>query len=465
MQPRTIAICGNGASAALLLLALARFCDRPVNVIVIGTGETCGAGVAYSTTNPNHLLNVPASRMSADLLAPRQFQDWLAREGLPTPDFAGQFVSRSLYGKYLEQILEDLPAREGLKVRFVQSEVRDLTREKTGWRVHFGDERVAADLVVLATGNDMPSPIAPLYPDAGHGIIDIPWGPLPVAPHENVLVLGTGLTAIDVVVSLLDGGHQGQIHLLSRRGLCPARHEQPSSATALARPFPSTARGMARAMREKMGRSPKPSDWQAFMDAMRPHWAEIWQQFPLQEKQRFLRHGMAYWSIHRHRIAPNMADRFEEGIFRNVLVLKGRLARLASRGEALDATIDFAGERHVIGMDRVINCTGPNSDPRKGNFPLIANLIAAGHARSGTANLGLDIDAKCRVMDATGAAQPDLFAMGALTRGRWWEITAIPEISGQATDIAGHLRAQLGVKDAERRAQDLASGDLAAGRA
>ncbi|HUO01771.1 MAG TPA: FAD/NAD(P)-binding protein [Rhizomicrobium sp.] len=454
MQPRTIALCGNGASAALLLVALARFCDRPVQVIVIGTGERVGAGIAYSTANPHHLLNTPSSRMSADLLAPAQFQDWLARQGISSPDFADQFVPRALYGQYLEDILgKKLPAMDGLDVRFVRDEVRDLTREDSGWRVMFGKESPLADLVVLATGNDMPSPIAPRYPDAAHRIIDNPWGPLPVAPEENVMVLGTGLTAIDVVISLLDGGHRGAIYCLSRRGLVPARHVKPSPGKALARPFPSTVRKMAHALRVAAGPAPKPADWQGAMDAMRPHWAEVWQRFPLKEKQRFLRHAMTYWSIHRHRLAPAMADRFEEAACRNVLVLKGRLARLDARGEALDAAIDFAGERHQVRVDRVINCTGPNSDPRKGNFPLAANLIAAGHAQSGIANLGLNIDDKCRVTDGRGRPQPDLFAMGALTRGRWWEITAIPEISRQATDIAGHLRAQLGVLDAEKRAR------------
>ena len=458
MEPRTIGICGNGASAALLLLALARFYDRPVRVFVIGSGERCGAGVAYSTANPSHLLNTPAARMSADLLAPGQFKDWLARQGIASPDFADQFAPRALYGRYLEETLEEkLPSAGELEVRFVQAEVRDLVREKNGWRVMYGGESAFADLAVLATGNDMPSPIAPLYKDAAPRNIENPWGPLAVARHEDVLVLGTGLTALDVVVSLLDGGHRGAISLLSRRGLVPARHVPPATGGVLAHPFPATARKAARAIRQAVGRHPTPGTWQAFMDNMRPHWSELWQRFPLKEKKRFLRHAMTHWSIHRHRLAPAMADRFEAAS--NVQVLKGRLTGLErGKGAALDATIAYGRERHVVGVDRVINCTGPNSDPRKNNFPLIANVIAAGHARSGTANLGLDIDSHCRVVDKAGHPQRDLFAMGALTRGRWWEITAIPEISRQATDLAGHLRARLGVLDAERRTAPLTDG-------
>ncbi|HEY5082916.1 MAG TPA: FAD/NAD(P)-binding protein, partial [Rhizomicrobium sp.] len=192
MKPRTIAICGNGASAALLLLALARFSDRPVKIIVLGVGDRCGAGVAYSTTNASHLLNVPAARMSADLLAPQQFQRWLERRDVRLPtDFATQFVSRSLYADYLDQILKErLPQAAELDVRFVQAEVTGLVRDEAGWRVVHQSGSVFADLVVLATGNDMPAPIAPHYKEIARHIIDIPWGPLPLSPQEDVLILG-----------------------------------------------------------------------------------------------------------------------------------------------------------------------------------------------------------------------------------------------------------------------------------
>jgi uncharacterized NAD(P)/FAD-binding protein YdhS len=454
MKPRTIAICGNGASAALLLIALARFSDRPVKVIVLGMGDRCGAGVAYSTTNASHLLNVPAARMSADLLAPQQFQRWLEQRDVRLPkDFTARFVSRSLYADYLDQILrEHLPQAAEMDVQFIRTEVQNLVRDQAGWRVVHQSGNVFADLVVLATGNDMPAPIAPRYKDIAHHIIDIPWGPLPLPPQEDVLILGSGLTAMDAVITLLDQGHHGVIHLLSRRGLIPARHISPAAGKALPRPFPTTARELTHAMRKAVGRKPPAGEWQGFMDGMRPFWPEIWQSLPLEEKERFLRHGMTHWSIHRHRLAPAMADRFEEALNRNARILKGRLTGLAPTGSAsLSATITHRGKTSSLRIDRVINCTGPNSDPTKSYYPLIQNVIVSGHARSGAANLGLDVDEKNRVLDASGAIQHDLFAMGALTRGRWWEITAIPEISRQATELAGHLRAYLGTQDAGMR--------------
>jgi uncharacterized NAD(P)/FAD-binding protein YdhS len=451
MKPRTIAICGNGASAGLLLLGLTRHCDRPVDIVVLGTGSRCGAGVAYSTTNTHHLLNAPAARMSADFLAPHQFKNWLERRDIFAENFAPQFVSRALYAEYLDELLrERLPQAVGLDARFIHSEVHNLIRHEAGWTVAHASGSIFADLVVLATGNDMPAPIAPRYPDAARHIIDVPWGELPLGPEEDVIILGTGLTAIDAVITLLDRGHRGIMYLLSRRGLCPARHVSPATKNALPRPFPGTARKLVHTLREAIGRHPSPAQWQGFMDSMRPFWPEIWQAFPLEEKKRLLRHGVTHWSIHRHRLAPAMADRFEAALQHNVTILKGRLMEL-SGSTPLTATITYRGKTRALRVDRVINCTGPNTDPTKSYCPLIQNIIASRYARSGPANLGLDVDAKNRVLDASGAGHPDLFAMGALTRGRWWEITAIPEISRQATEIAGHLRAHLGALDAGMR--------------
>jgi uncharacterized NAD(P)/FAD-binding protein YdhS len=109
------------------------------------------------------------------------------------------------------------------------------------------------------------------------------------------------------------------------------------------------------------------------------------------------------------------------------------------------------GGAQTITVDRLINCTGPNSDPQKNLDPLMQKILAAGFARAGDYRLGLDVDEANRVRGADGAVQPDLFAMGALTRDRWWEITAIPEISRQAVEVASRIREHLSILDAEAR--------------
>jgi uncharacterized NAD(P)/FAD-binding protein YdhS len=453
---RTVLICGNGASAAILLGALARKRqDSDLAVTVIGASGHIGEGVAYATDSPNHLLNVPAGRMSADPLQPDQFARWLKCRGVPTNGWPGQFVPRSLYADYLDALVRDvLSANPDMRVEILRGEVQSLIRNRTGWMVsRSSGGPLLADIVVLATGNDMPTPVAGRYgPDIARYVIDNPWAHSPIPPEEDVLILGSGLTAIDTVLSLLDRGHVGTIRLLSRHGLLPAGHLEPATVPLLQSPWPGTILGLARALRAVAGRSPSPMQWQGLMDAMRPHWPQIWQTLDETEQRRFLRHAATHWSIHRHRIAPQIARRLEAAMTQNVRVSKGRLQSLAREGpDTIAATIASGGKTKTLPINRIINCTGPNSDPGKTHDRLIENIIASRQARSTSVDVGLDVDEKNRVRDTEGMVQPSLFAMGALTRGRWWEITAIPEISVQAVSMAGHIMEQLGLLDAAAR--------------
>jgi uncharacterized NAD(P)/FAD-binding protein YdhS len=259
----------------------------------------------------------------------------------------------------------------------------------------------------------------------------------------------------------LDAGHDGAIHLLSRHGLRPARHVPPREGCALPQPTPTTAKGLLMALRRAAGRDAAPEDWQGLIDASRPALPQIWQSLPPSEKHRFLRHGATHWGVHRHRLAPQVADRIDAALTRNLQICKGRLAGLAATGPGrLSAAIAHRGQTRALAIDRIINCTGPNSDPYKSQAPLIDNIVASRLARRGPAHLGLDVDARNRVIDRDGLAQLTLFGIGALTRDRWWEITAIPEISKQAIEIAGHIREQL---DAARGIRHGAYADMGAG--
>ena len=451
MRRRSLVICGNGASAVALLCAMARNGQSPLAITVAGAGAMPGRGVAYATANSNHLLNVPASRMSIDPVNPHQFAEWLRARGLLGEDFAAQFLPRPLYGEYLQDHLAGwMIAAPQLDISFRQERVMALERKGELWLVHHEDGSVEADIVVLATGNDLPTPIGAAYDAAiRERIIDNPWVDWDVGPDDEILILGTGLTAVDAVISLSDRGHHGTVHLVSRRGLLPARHVENVRKVTLPPPYPNTALGLLRALRNRAGRNPDPADWQALMDSLRPSWPAIWRSLPPPEKRRFLRHASAYWGIHRHRIAPDAAVRFAKA---DVRVSKGRLHGIkAGRDGRLRVEIARAGGIDTIHADHLINCTGPNSDPQKNLDPLMQKILAAGFARAGEYRLGLDVDEHNRVRDAQGASHPDLFAMGALTRDRWWEITAIPEISRQAVEVAARIREHLSIRDAEQR--------------
>jgi uncharacterized NAD(P)/FAD-binding protein YdhS len=437
----------------LLVCALARQAGQGLAIVIIGRNAEPGRGIAYATRSPNHLLNVPAGRMSADINRPDQFVQWLAGRGIGAEKWPQSFVPRMLYGDYLTELLNTtLKANPELDVRVVQGNVQSLMRKNLGWIVSHDGGTMNADLVALATGNDLPSPIASRFASkvAAH-ISDDPWMEHEVAQDRDVLLLGSGLTAVDVAISLRDRGHRGNIHLLSRRGLLPRAHVEPVATTALQRPFPATVRGLLRSMRDRLGPDPAAAQWQGLMDAMRPHWPEIWQSFPPAEKRRFLHHGATLWNVHRHRLAPMIGEFLQQGLSDNIRLLKGRLAGLALAKDGLAATIAQNRHKIVLPVSHVINCTGPNSDPEKTHDRLIENLVASRLARGAEASIGLDVDGKNRVRDAAGVAQPSLLAMGALTRGHWWEITAIPEIARQAQVMSGAIMEYLGILNAASR--------------
>lgn len=453
MSRRTLIVCGDGASAVLLVCALARQAGQGLSIVVIGRNSHAGRGIAYSTANPNHLLNVPAARMSADINRPDQFVQWLDGHGIAARDWPHGFVSRALYGAYLSELLETtLKANPDLEVRFIRGDVKSLMKKHLGWIVAYDGGAVTADLVALATGNDLPPPIAPHHARKLRArICDNPWAEHVVEKDQDVLILGSGLTAIDAVISLKDRGHAARIHLLSRHGLLPQRHVEPLPSQPLPRPFPKTILGLLRAMRDQLGRAPEPARWQGLMDAMRPHWPGIWLSLPPHEKKRFLRHGVTQWNIHRHRLAPRVGEYLGHSLSRNLHIVKGRLRHLKPMESGMIATIARGAHVTELRVGHVINCTGPNPNPEKTHDHLIENLVASRLARGTDAGVGLDVDAKNRVLDKSGIAQPSLLAMGALTRGHWWEITAIPEIAHQAQVMSGAIMEYLGILNAASR--------------
>ncbi len=436
----TLVICGNGASAVALLHALAIRSRGALDIFVIGDGEL-GHGLAYATRHPDHRLNAPASRMSIDPDAPGHFVQWLTSRDLWSDDWPDQFVSRIHYGRYLADVAQAAAARPHLAVRFVRGEIVSLTRNRDGWRVAHRTGQIDADFVVLATGNDMPSPLAPRLDPAVRGlVVDNPWTLPPMRADERVLILGTGLTAIDTLLSLSGRDRRHDITLLSRHGLLPQPHVPPQPMPPLPGPFPRTALAMLLAFRDAVRASP--GNWQDLMDAMRPHWPKVWREMPLAEQRRFLRHAATMWNMHRHRLPPQSAQRVRYLLAGGARILTGRLTKVESAGPAAAVTIRGRAGEMRLQVDRIVNCMGPNTDPAKSHNRLIENIVASLQARTAPPGVGLDVTADSRVIAYDGAAHLGLFAMGALTRGTWWEITAVPEIARQAGRIAECLLSQ-----------------------
>ena len=475
---QAIAIIGGGASG--LLTAIQILCqgghDGP-RVYLVEKEETFGFGAAYSTNDPSHLLNTRAGNMSGFPDKPRHFLDWLQAngEGNAVPVASSCFVSRQTYGRYLRSLLGDAMTGANVagRLQIVPGEAVSLHRNPGGRfyiRLTRGNE-IEADGVVLAAGNPPPHP--PGVEDDGvltsqHYIGD-PWSSsiTEIEPEAGtVLILGTGLTMVDNVLSLARQGHRGQIIALSRRGLLPRRHTATPSTEVLP-PQPLTSdlvadlRTIRRSVRETRGR-----DWRDVVDSLRPITSAYWRSLPLPDQQRFLRHLRPWWEVHRHRIAPEAADKLEALLVSGRLeVRRGRLKRLALRADALlpvsvTWTPKATGTLMQCEVAKIINCTGPGNDPRHSPLSLIQQMLSEGLIQPDVLGLGLTVDDMGRVVNRSGSVEPLIFAIGPVTRGTFWEVTAIPDIRVKAVEVARALL--LALKGQERT--DLKQADTAAQR-
>jgi uncharacterized NAD(P)/FAD-binding protein YdhS len=451
---KTIAIVGGGFSGSLLAFHLLNRCAPQDRILLIERNRRFGLGLAYSTGNPNHLLNVRAGNMSAISDRPSHFVEWLRdlpREelaSLPEPPGPTGFVPRGLFGRYVQHLLGDRIWREGRsrQLDLVADEAVALHRRERGWTIELAmGRKIAVDEAVLAIGNFPPSTSTP-------GYFGDPWDPgvlAGLAPDRAVLALGTGLTMIDTVISLLDRGHRGPIYALSRRGLLPRVH-LPTQGGALPAPWvfeeaPCGASlvSLLRMVRktcdeaEKQGRG-----WRVVIDGLRPHTQRLWQELPLSERARFLRHLRPWWDAHRHRTAPQIMERIRQARDSGQLrLLTGRITGRDRRLNSLAVTVAPRGGQIPISLtvDRIIDCSGPRTDCTKIDQSLLRQLLRDGQIRPDPLRLGIEVEPDGAVVGRNGKAAPDLFAIGPITKGTFWEIIAVPDIRVACEQLAERL--------------------------
>ncbi|MCW3475851.1 FAD/NAD(P)-binding protein [Limobrevibacterium gyesilva] len=461
MTTPSIAVIGAGFSGTLLALHLLRRCPPHTRVTLIERNRRFGRGMAYSTGNPNHLLNVPAGRMSAFHDRPHDFLDWLQRQ--PEEELGGlqpnasSFAPRHLFGAYIRSLLnEEIRAPESRdRLVLVRGDVQAIDRSGHPIILHLDrGEAVEADLAVLAVGNfpPRPPPIAdPSFYDSALYRPD-PWAAEALAdldPASRVLLIGTGLTTVDMVVSLLDQGHTGPIHAVSRRGLLPRRHQAgPPAALAEPIPFPTGLMALTRTLRREAERAiEQGGTWQPVVDALRPFTQDVWQAMSLTDRARFLRHMRPWWDVHRHRMAGPVADRIDAARQSGQLQLHtGRIQGYALHDGMADVRYRPRGSDRMACLQaaRVINCSGPDADYARIGDTLIRGLLLDGTVRPDALRLGLDVTGTCALLNASGAISRRLFAVGPVTKGTFWEMTAVPDIRRQCELLAQHLAALVG---------------------
>ncbi|MBL8660213.1 MAG: FAD/NAD(P)-binding protein [Rhodospirillales bacterium] len=447
-RSQALAIVGAGFSGTLLALHLSRHDRFNRRIHLFEQRASFGPGLAYSTGNPSHRVNTRAINMSAFPDRPDHFVEWLAdharRNRLEQPT-GYSFVTRRVFGSYIESLLRAQISDNTTSGRLflVADEVVDLGQDGDLVSIRTaGGRTYTARRVVLATGNPAPGRNDGAY-------FGDPWDPAAVAglsPDGAVLLMGTGLTMVDVVQSLLDVGHTGPIIAISRRGLLPRVHTRAEPLRLDRDEIPETAslaeltvwfrRQLAKA--EADG-----ADWRSVIDGVRPHVSELWAHLPIDARRRFLRHLRPYWDVHRHRLSPQVNALFQDALARGQLTVHaGRIVEL--RPDTQTATVRFrrrgvAAVEETLRVDRVIDCTGPATAYRGGVSPVIDSLLSRGWARPDPLNLGLEVDQHGALVQKDGTPSSRVFAVGPLTRGSFWESVAVPDIRAHCARLADHL--------------------------
>lgn len=448
-----IVVIGGGLGGCLVSMQLLQQHPGAKVCIIEKKAEHLARGVAYARHFTEQLLNVPVIGMSIDPDQPEHFYNWLTTHVNKYPQLkfdAHTFVPRSIYGDYVEETFNRVAQQAGNRLNIVFDEAIQVEKKQEGitvWCKH--QLQIHARYLVLATGNLPPADISikntsflqsPLY-------VSNPWTPgliRDLDTHKNVLLVGSGLTAIDIVLALYDQHHFGNVYLLSRRGKLPLPHS-PVKPHQFSQPE-GLLSGNVKTITDTLRKEVKDFaaqgiTWQQVMDAIRPWTQKAWKKLDMEQKKIFLSRLRSYWEIHRHRVPAASLDKI------NQMKAKGQLVHYAGNitdvlemhNEKAEVLYTHKNKIYSITADLVINCTGPENNFRKHNMPLLVDMMKKGYAVSDELNLGIACDESGRLMNTDHQADPVFYCMGHLRKGTLWETTAARELREQAREMARNI--------------------------
>ncbi|SEM40056.1 Uncharacterized NAD(P)/FAD-binding protein YdhS [Gemmobacter aquatilis] len=451
-----IAIVGGGYSGAAVAWHLAHGATE-AEIVVFEPRPDLGRGLAYSTPDPDHRLNVPDHRMTLVSADPLHFRTWLASSAAPSlppgsATLAGEvFAPRAVFGQYVAAHLAT--ALEAGRITHRRETVTGITTEAGRYLLQGSSgDPLAADVVVLAVSHPPPALPAELANLAGDAALTsdvaVPGALAAIAPQDRVLIVGSGLTAADILATLARQGQRGAVHLLSRHGWRSQPHgpKQPETTADFATVPATTALALLRRVRAALRADAACGlTWHPVFDRLRAQGPAIWAALPQPERKRFLRHLRALWDIHRFRIAPQThatlqrAERDKRAFFHAARIIG---AQRKPRG--IEVTIRPRGKSELahLTVDRVVLATGPAHGQVIAGNPALAALAALGLVQPDPLRLGLATAQNGQAVGVAGPV-PGLFVAGPLARGTMGELMGVPEVTAWAEHVAVQIRAAL----------------------
>ncbi|MBN6040834.1 FAD/NAD(P)-binding protein [Amycolatopsis sp. 195334CR] len=441
-----------------------------------------GPGRAYLPGSEKALLNLPARMMSVRPGDPGHFVDWLAERGRG-PVTGGEFLSRSIYARYLEDVVAAAVStgrHSNVRVRLVGDRASAISRATDAFAVHTAaDEHHCFDAIFLCPGTTEPVDTYGLTGRPGFVVDPYPLRETVsrIGSGQTVAVLGTGLTAIDFVLELAGSGHQGQILAVSRSGYLPSVR------------YPGPGPNLLATSDDTVLTLAKERGYLSLLDIYRVLRAEfrernvpmsdLWHELRSHEDPaaRFLRHvdearGGSPWHLVLIAVARYLVDKawhlFDDAT-KAALIHQwhGVCARLCApmpQESAVElARLLRAGQLQLVGgvemvtanehgflIDttsswHVADCVVNSVRPRVPVVPRRARQLIGSMVRDGLAvphpfgGIRIDTDTGL-VQDATGSAVPGLYALGELTVGeRYVETTILGAITRRAAQAVKHL--------------------------
>ncbi len=456
-----IVIIGGGFCGTMTLIQLLRQTRNPLHIILVNKNYPLAKGIAYSTEDENHLLNVAAGKMSAFPEDPDHFLNWVKNQKslkrFVKDELYLAYLPRYIYGNYIQDILDESLKKKPSFVEYtvLNDGAKDVVQTINKYKIVLhANNAITVDKVILATGNSLPSQL-PIKDDrfyTSQNYFGNPWhksATESTRPDETVFIIGTGLTMLDTALSIARNGFRGKIIALSRNGLLPLHHKR-------RKPYLQILDDLKPPYRLQqlyeiyfnhiVQAEAQGNPAEALMDAIRPRIQEIWMGLSIPEKIQFMTHIKHFWNVTRHRAAKEVHDAISILREKNILdVMAGRLISMTETGN--DIEVIFREKKtlknRIIKVNRIINCTGPETDITKVNDPFIKNLLKRGFIVPDELKLGVNALPDGTIIHKDNSLSSFLFTIGTNLKGILWESTAVPELRLQAQQLASELVRQL----------------------
>jgi uncharacterized NAD(P)/FAD-binding protein YdhS len=458
MKPQlTIGIIGGGFSGISLAAQLAIAAKSSVKVLVFNIEYPVARGVAYQHIALEHLLNVPAQSMSFYADKPLDFIKWLDVH-YPADFLSNEnshhnaFVPRAIFGQYVSDSFNKLLLNSSINYMLIEQSVSDINILPNKFNIITSvGEIFTCDKIVLATGNQEPEHPAFLnVSTADPFFFNNPWKPNAwknLNKQDNIVMIGSGLTMADLVLSILKTGFEGKFIVVSHKAHLPMPFmvDEPVASFAVEiKPDISLAevfRLVKTKIKEAVANNLSPG---SVISGLRPYTQQLWSGFSTEEKRRFIRHLRPLWMVNRHRLPLEIFTIIKHLIEqKRILLFKGKINAIVANENGAEVHIhqNPSGEIVSYHAQRIINCTGPQSRLQNTKSPLLKKLEEEKIICNDRFELGLKTTPEGRVCLHDGGIRANMFAMGSLLKGTLWETTAVPEIRKQAELLAMHLLA------------------------